>query len=102
MATNSFECPYCKKVTRHIEISAREASALADDSEFDQLANGINDAVGITKAFSTITGRKYWKCCTCGYAALRATSGKIVSVVIQKKFLREALDNQSKGIKSGF
>ena len=104
MEYKTYECPYCKKYTRHEEMTYREVSAIEKDSEAEQMINGINDYIGARKLVGGITGRKYWKCCECGYAALRATSGKIIRVVINRDHpaWMEAIYNFLHGKKSGF
>lgn len=104
MSYKTWQCPYCKKYTRHEEMSLREVSGLEKDSEFAQFVNGINDYIGMSKVVSLVSGRKFYKCCECGYAALRSSSGKILRIVVDTDHpaFWEALDNWSKGKKSGF
>ena len=77
MATNAFECPRCKRHTRHIELSAREMSAATGDTTIEQLANGLNDLLGFTKVIQFVADIKYWKCCNCGTLTARNSVGKI-------------------------
>lgn len=104
MSYKTWQCPYCKKYTRHEEMSTREVSGLEKDSEFAQFFNGINDYVGMTRLIGAVTGRKYWKCCECGYAALRSSSGKILRIVVDTDHpaFMEAFENYLKGKRSGF
>lgn len=85
MNTNAFECPKCKRYTRHIEIGFRESTAI--EMKHDK-TNGF--LKGITAAFSTVgditgtykfirsvLGKKSWKCCECGFATMRNADGSI-------------------------
>lgn len=73
-----YECPVCNKVTRHIQLSSGEASAMENDSELEQIFNRLNDYIGISSVFRTVSGRDFWKCGVCGKGTLRTSGGKIV------------------------
>lgn len=76
--TQYYECPVCNKVTRHIQLSSGEASAMENDSEVEQALNRLNDYIGISAVFRTVSGRDFWKCSECGKGTLRTSSGKVI------------------------
>ena len=76
METNYFNCKYCDKFTRHIELSARESSALlGDNSIADRVMSTIVDLTGTREVINTFAGKRFWKCCECGAVTRRNASG---------------------------
>ena len=40
---------------------------MENDSEVEQALNRVNDYIGISAVFRTVSGRDFWKCSECGY-----------------------------------
>ena len=83
---NAFECPRCKKCTRHVEISFREAMAVETKYEGRVAKAGymfgaaLFEVTGIGKLIQTVAGDKNWKCCDCGLVTTRYLDGSISSI----------------------
>ena len=80
METNYFECPYCKKHTRHITVTMTEISSVEEKTEFGKVIGGIFgtmcDYTGLTKCIQTVVGKE-WKCAECGTYTFRDHSGRV-------------------------
>lgn len=89
MSTNAFKCPRCGKFTKHIEIGMREGLAINAQKDKGFLKGltltmgALNDVSGLTKFFSTVSGKKSWKCCECGLASMRNADGSIDAFLTQ-------------------
>ncbi len=82
MATNSFFCTKCGKITKQIEISPREYHALwdrwynVDMSAFTRFVCDTGDEfIGLNKFENKILGIRCFKCCSCGYPTKRKLNG---------------------------
>jgi rubrerythrin len=76
MKQNSFECPSCGKYTEHVSLSSTEAMAIEKSNIFFKTCGIISDIIGVSKIVDGIFGGN-WKCCKCGYAAIRTPDGKV-------------------------
>lgn len=73
---NAYYCPVCKKYTKHIEITYREAVALEGLDTFNQILHAISlDYLRLGKLAKTITGVSQYKCMECGRPTCRNLKG---------------------------
>lgn len=78
MAINHFECPICKKYTKHVELSATEVGAMRGETGGWEIVNKIGgDYLGMKKFSDLVLSAKDWKCCECGLGSRRKPDGTI-------------------------
>lgn len=84
--TNYYYCIECGKITRHIQISARESMANDKDMNnvFGRTLGTLSDLTGITKVFSLFISS--WKCCECGKLTDRNPEGKVIHYCGKAKY----------------
>lgn len=79
MATQSFFCPNCDKITLHDSITAGEFMSL---SGYNSIVSGFarfGDAIGTRKLYEVGLGWGWWKCRNCATGFIRKQSGEIIS-----------------------
>lgn len=72
---NYYECCRCGMITRQIEISQRELSAMQGDPLLVQALFAINDLDGITSLCRETGVLRPYKCTKCGRVSNRSYSG---------------------------
>ena len=73
---NYYKCSRCGEMTRQIEISQRELSAIQGDPIWLQALFTLNDLDGISFLFRETGFVRPYKCTKCGRVSNRSFSGE--------------------------